>query len=257
MERSSRWIAAAAVPVLAVAALVVGGGRFPPQARAGVAATPVFGAPTVFTNPFFPFQPGGSRISAGKADGTASVILDSFLAETRDIPWNGGTVSCRVLVETNFEGGRLIENTRNYFAQADGGAVYYFGETVDTYENGVVTGHDGSWLVGGAGGGDPAGTMTAADPALFMPAAPQEGDVFMPENVPAGPREEDTVRRTGRTVKVPGGVFPGCIEVLEHDLVDGDFETKWYAPGVGVVRGRTQGETFALVATTLPGAQGK
>ena len=257
MERSSRWIAAAAVPVLAVAALVVGGGRFPPQAHAGVAATPVFGAPTVFTNPFFTFVPSGSRISTGKADGTASVILDSFLAETRDFPWNGGTVTCRILVETNFEGGKLIENTRNHFAQADDGSVWYFGETVDTYESGVVTGHEGSWLVGGGTGGDPPGTIDAPGPGYFMPAAPVAGVQFHPEDVPAGPQEVDTVRRVGRTVRVPGGTFAGCIEVQEHDLVDDDYETKWYAPGVGVIKGKTQGETFALIATSLPGAQGE
>ena len=162
-------------------------------------------------------------------------------------------MTCRVLVETNFEGGLLVENTRNYFAQADDGSVYYFGETVDTYEDGVLTGHGGSWLVGGPSGGDPEETLTAANPSLFMPATPETADEFMPEDVTDGPRELDRIQRTGVTVRVAAGKFEGCIEVLEHDLVDDEFETKWYAPGIGVLKGKAKGESFGLVATTLSG----
>jgi len=43
----------------------------------------------------------------------------------------------------------LIEVSQNFFAQADDGTVYYFGELVDTYGGGSVVSHEGSWLLGG------------------------------------------------------------------------------------------------------------
>jgi hypothetical protein len=165
-------------------------------------------------------------------------------------------VTCRILQETNFEGGALVEDTRNYFAEADDGSVYYFGETVDEYEDGVIVGHEGSWLVGGPGLGDPPGTLVVTDPALFMPANPEVGDEFMPENVPGGPQEVDTILRTGLKVRTPAGTFEDCIEVLETNPVEGDTEHKWYAPGVGVLKGRTKGESFILIATTISTGSG-
>ena len=252
MTSARKWTLAALVPVAAAALLAALAGSFTPDARASVpSGTPVFSNPTVFDNPFSPFRPGAFRVFTGKSDGARIVVIDAFLDDTRDFDWGGGTVTCRVLQETEFEDGGLVEISLNYFARADDGSVYYFGETVDNYEDGVVVDNDGSWLVGGPGGGDPVSTAAVDDPALFMPANPEEDDEFMPENVPDGPRELDRVVREDVKVKVPAGKYEGCIEVLETDVADGATEKKWYAPGVGVVRGKARGENFALVATTF------
>jgi hypothetical protein len=52
-------------------------------------------------------------------------------------------------------------------------------------------------------------------------------------------------------VKTVAGTYEGCIEVLETDVAGGDTEKKWYAPGIGVCRGKAKGENFTLVATTF------
>jgi len=132
-------------------------------------------------------------------------------------------------------GGQLVEDSRNYFSQADDGAVYYFGEVVDEYENGVIVNHEGSWLVGGpTEPDDPPNTATASTPGLFMPGAPNVGDVFKPEDL------------------FPAGRFASAIRVLETTRLPGEGpESKWYAAGVGVVRGKTKNEHFALIASTL------
>ncbi len=254
MTRSRTWLAVAAVPVVALSLLASLGSILPSDARASVpTGPPVFSNPLVFTNAYSPFAVGGTRVFTGKEAGARSAIVDEFLADTRTFSWNGGTVTCRVLREINFEDGALVEDTTNYFAQADDGTVYYFGEVVNDYEAGAIVGHGGSWLVGGPSGGDPPETLASPDPGLFMPANPEEGDQFLSENVPTGPQELDQVRRTGRRVKVTAGSYEGCIEVLETNPVDGSTETKWYAPGVGVIRGKARGEGFGLVATSFVG----
>lgn len=238
--------------LLAAAALVVaittGGG-----ARASVpAGTPVFTTPLAIDNTYFPLVPGAVRVFRGKEGGERTTVVDIHRADTRDFEVGGDTVTCRILQETEFTGGALSEISTNYFAQSDDGSVWYFGEVVDEYEGGVVTGHSGSWLVGGPAGGDPPETMTVAAPGLFMPAHPEVDDQFVPEDLPDGSSETDTIAHAGLGVRTPAGRFAGCIEVTESNQPDGDTETKWYAPGQGVVRAKAKGETLALDATTLP-----
>jgi hypothetical protein len=57
--------------------------------------------------------------------------------------------------------GRILEDATDFYAQADDGSVWYVGEDVDNYENGVVVDHEGSWLAGKDG---PPGMIMPADP---------------------------------------------------------------------------------------------
>ncbi len=252
MRRAHRRIAAAVLPAAALSCLVFGGGGLPRRAEASVpAGDPVFSAPTDFGNPFFPFAPEGVRVFTGKSEGAKTLVIDSFLPGTRTFAWNGGEVECVVLREMEFEDGALTEISINYFAESDDGTVWYFGEVVDNYEGGAVADHDGSWLVGGPVGDDPEETDAVDDPALFLPGNPEVGDEFMPEDVPDGPQERDVIARVDRKVRTLAGTFEGCIEVLETDVADGATETKWYAPGVGVLKGKAKGEKFDLAASTF------
>jgi hypothetical protein len=220
--------------------------------RPGLATPPTFSAPLDITNPYHPFQPGGMKVFAGRKDGAASVIVDLYLTDTRTFDLAGTAVRTRILQETEFQDGDVEEISRNYFAQADDGTVFYFGEVVDEYADGAVVGHEGSWLVGGPSSDDPADTANASAPTVFMPPAPMEGDTFKPEDLFPLVDETVTVKRTGLRVEVRAGRFDEAIQVLETSaLPDSTPEKKWYAAGVGVVKGRARGESFALVASTL------
>lgn len=217
-----------------------------------LAAPPTFTNPLVITNPYHPFPPGGVKVFAGRSERTASVIVDIYLTSTRTFRVNGTDVPTRILQETEFEGGDIMEISQNFFAQADDRTVFYFGEIVDAYENGVVVGHGGSWLVGGPTmPGDPPDAGNAPAPAVFMPAAPMVGDSFKPEDLFPIVDETGTVKKVGRRVRVPAGRFDNTIQVLETSRLPGSDETKWYAAGVGVVKGKTRGESFALIASTI------
>jgi len=64
--------------------------------------------------------------------------------------------------------------------------------------------------------------------------------------------ETGTVEQVGQRVRVPAGRYVSAIPIRETARLAGEApETKWYAAGVGVLRGRTKGERFALIASTL------
>jgi hypothetical protein len=215
-------------------------------------AGPVFSHPLDITNVYAPFVPGATKSFEGTDQGASTAVTDEFTATTRNFPLNGGTVSARLLIENEYSDGELSEISHNWFAQADDGGVYYFGETVDVYEGGVVVDHPGSWLVGGPGPGDPPGTATATTPGLFMPADPQVGEQWKPEDLFPIVDETVTLLRRGVTVNVAAGEFEGCLLVKETSQLPGNKpEKKWYAPGVGVVKVKAQTEFLELVATTI------
>lgn len=144
----------------------------------------------------------------------------------------GQTVEALAVEDREFAGGKLVEVTLDYFAQADNGTVYYLGEDVDEYKNGTVIGHSGAWLLG----------KDTQKPGVLMPAQPKVGDKFRSEDVPKITWENDEVVSVSETVTVPAGTYPHCVKIREKTS-DGDTEYKLYAPGVGCLKeieGNTQ-----------------
>ena len=234
-------------------ALLVGMAISNKPVRAGVpGGPPTFGNPLNIDNPFFPFQPGGLKLFVGSDHGTKTGAIDNYLTTTRTFQLNGNNVACRILVEESYENGELVERSFNHFAQADDGTVYYFGEVVNIFQAGVVVSHEGSWLVGGPTlPSDPPDAGNATKPGLFMPANPELGDMFKPEDLFPIVDETDEVVGVDQDVLVPAGKYDGAIGVKETSRLDSAVEFKWYAPGVGVVRVKANGETLRLESSTL------
>ena len=222
-------------------------------ARAGVPSSPpVFTNPTNITNAYFPFQPGGSKVFTGFDNKKRIVFVDNYLNETRSFILNGKTVECRVMRELAFESGDLHEIADNYFAQADDGTVYYFGEVVDNYEEGVIVDNNGSWLVGGPTlPTDPVDSAPAAVPAVFMPGNPELGDIFKPEDLFPIVDETGEIVQVGRTVSALSGIYRDTIVVKENTRLSTAVERKTYAPGIGVIQVRGKTELLQLAASTL------
>jgi len=250
----------------ALVALTLVGGLMVPGARAEVPdplVPPEFAAPLVFTNLFFPFDEGAEKVFTGSDHGTKTGANDFYLPHpyfpgltTRTFKYKDAlgkhhSVETHILVEEAYEDEELVERSFNYFAQADDRTVYYFGEVVDNYENGVIVNHDGSWLVGGATPSDPPGIGNAPEPAVFMPANPELGDVFKPEDL--APIVDETAEVVGvdLNVLVPAGKYDGAIKIKEITSLGPDVGFKWYAPGVGVVKSQSKGETLKLSSSTL------
>lgn len=107
------------------------------------------------------------------------------------------------------------------YAQADDGSVWYFGEDVFDFRDGAIVVTEGTWLAGRDG---PA--------AMIMPADPQVGDVYRPENAPGIVFEEVTVASVQETLDGPLGPIEGGMLASELHM-DGGTEDKFFAPGYG------------------------
>jgi hypothetical protein len=143
-----------------------------------------------------------------------------------------------VVVVDEYEDGEKVEHTEDYYAQASDGTVIYLGEKVDDIEDGKVTGHEGQWL---AGEGE-------NKPGTFMPPDPSVGDVFEQERAPGVAEDVTTVLETGVDVETPAGKFTDCMKVEDLAPLTDTKETKYYCPGVGLVREEAEGAELNLVS---------
>ena len=182
---------------------------------------PTFSRPTEITNPLFPISELTQVIQLGEEGGAAVRNEITLLPDTKLIEWNGKQIETRVSQFVAYEERRVKEVAVDFFAQADDGAVWYFGEEVTNYEDGAVADHEGTWLAGKDG-----------PPGMIMPAAPAKGDVYRPENIPGLVFEEVTVNAVDQTVDGPRGPVTGAI-VSRELLMDGTGEDKTFAPGYG------------------------
>ena len=225
---------------LVAGTLALSGGSASAAGRVDL-AEPTFSDPTSITNPLFPISDLTQVLQLGEEAGEQLRHEVTLLDETKTVEWNGQRVETLVSQFVAYGDGRILEAALDYFAQADDGSVWYFGEDVDNYEDGVVANHEGTWLAGRDG-----------PPGMIMPADPQVGDVFRPENIPGLVFEEVTVTSVGDTVAGPRGPVPGAIGVQER-LLDGTLEDKVYAPGYGEFQARvpTEGE-LVTVALGVP-----
>ena len=128
----------------------------------------------------------------GRVDGEPFRTEVTLLPETRIIEWQGQQVETLVSQYVAYLDGRIHEVAYDFYAQDDAGAVWYFGEDVFNFADGVIVDTHGTWIAGKDG---PA--------AMIMPADPQVGDVYRPENIPGFVFEEVTVKAVDQTLDGP------------------------------------------------------
>jgi hypothetical protein len=199
-------------------------------------SAPPFSDSTKVTNPLFPISDLHSAILSGRVDGKPFHTETTLLPYTRVIDWSEGQrVETLVSQYVAYLDGRIEEVALDYYAQADDGSVWYFGEDVFNYdEDGVIAHTEGTWLAGKEG---PA--------AMIMPADSKVGDVHRPENIPGLVFEEVEIKTVGTTVDGPLGPVDGAIVGRElHD--DGSFSDKTFAPGYGEFFSAHEGDVEAI-----------
>lgn len=195
---------------------------------------PTFSNPTKVGNPLFPISNLHSAVLLGNNEGQPIRIETTLMHEPKVVEVEGKAIETLVSHFVAYEDGRIHEVATDWYAQGDDGAVYYLGEDVFNYEDGVVADTDGTWIAG-----------DDAPIAMIMPADPQPGDVFRPENIPGVLMEEVTIKEIDVTVAGPHGPIDGAIIGEENHTLEGVFEDKWFAPGYG--------EYFSGVGDSLEG----
>ena len=202
--------------------------------------TPAFSKPTPITNPLHPTSEVTQVIMGGHVDDKPFRTEVTRLPGTKPIQWRGQTVDTAIIQYVAYLDGRIHEVALDWYAQADDGSVWYFGEDVFNYEDGKVADTKGTWV---------ANDTTPA--AMIMPAKPVVGNVYRPENAPEVVFEEVRVEKTDQTVPGPNGNVSGAIEVMELHM-DGTRESKLFAPAYGEFSTGNPGGDLEAVSLASP-----
>jgi hypothetical protein len=175
-------------------------------------------------NDYFILEPGYQQVLDGHEKGAPVHLEITVLEETKKI----GGVETRVVEERETHNGQLIEVSRNYFAVCKPtNDVFYFGEQIDFFKDGKVTGHEGSWVADRDG----------AKPGLFMPSRALLGSRFYQELAPGVALDRVEIAGDAESLNTPAGEFHDCVRTEETTpLEPGAKEYKTFAKGVGLVQ---------------------
>jgi hypothetical protein len=175
---------------------------------------------TTGKTPYWVLEPGYTLELQGKDTHLIITVLD----KTETV----GGIATRVVEERETEKGALVEVSRNYFAICkENSSVFYFGEDVDIYKNGKITGHEGAWRHGTGG----------ATAGLMMPGIALLGARYHQEVAPGVAMDRAEITGVGETLQTPYGAIQGVVVTRESSpLEPGATEIKAYAPGIGIVR---------------------
>ncbi len=170
-------------------------------------------------NPLFPLVPGTTWTYA---EGSG-VVTTTVTEDTKIIMG----VTCVVVHDTLTDGGQIVEDTFDWYAQDESGAVWYFGEDTKEYEQGVVSSTAGSWT----------GGVDGALPGILIPATPKVGDPeYRQEYYACEAEDVGQVVAVDEAVTVPFGSYTGCLKTHDTSKIEPTVsETKFYCPDVGLV----------------------
>ena len=193
-------------------------------------------------NPLFPLEPGLSTTISGVSPEGAETILWEVTDRKKLIQGVTATVvRDRVWLE-----GELIEDTDDWFAQDNDGNVWYLGEDVKNYRDGVLTDRHGSWEHG----------VDGAMAGIIMYANPRIGHIYRQEYYAGQAEDVGEVLATNETVQVPYGTLTGCVKTEDTTPLEPDvLEHKYFCPGIGGVLEvdiAEGGRRFELIDATLP-----
>jgi hypothetical protein len=179
---------------------------------------------TDIDNPYFPLAPGSRWIYD---EGRQRVVVTAT-DRTKEV--NG--ITARVVTDVVTEHGKLVESTRDWYAQDADGDVWYMGEATTEYENGKPKTTEGSWEAG----------VDGAQPGIIMPAQPSPGQAYRQEYYKGHAEDRAKVITLDARVEVPYGKFDDALETEDTaPLGNAGVEHKYYARDVGLVLARSAG----------------
>ena len=200
----------------------------PPPGGLPQAGEPVTLDPAVFTtridNPYWPMRPGTRWLwRETTPDGARRKVVVRVTHRTRLI---ADGVTARVVRDTVTERGRLVEDTRDWYAQDAAGTVWYLGERTKEYERGRLVGTEGSFEAG----------VDGAQAGVVVPAHPVPGMHYRQEHYAGHAEDRASVVSLDEQVTVPAGHFRNVLFTREtNPLEPRVVEYKFLAPGVGPV----------------------
>jgi len=199
---------------------------------------------SVAPNMYFPLVPGTKWVYEGGDEVITVVVTD----KTKLIEG----VTCRVVNDVVEDGGEVIEDTDDWYAQHVNGDVWYCGELARDFETFEGDDPDDPELV------EIEGSFKAGrdgdKPGILMLAAPQVGDVYRQESSLGNAEDAAEVISLTGTETVPAAECNnGCLITREFTPIEPGIEAeKYYAPGIGTILEVEGGERVELVEVIFP-----
>lgn len=175
-------------------------------------------------HPYFPLDP-RRQWTYRETDETGATVevVVTVSTETREVA-NG--VVARVVRDTVTEGGELVEDTFDWYAQDAAGNVWYLGEETAEFEDGKPTTREGSFEAG----------VDGALPGVIMPGEPEVGLAYRQEYYEGAAEDNGAVLALGQQADVALGHFDDVLLTADTITIEPDvLEYKLYAPGIGLV----------------------
>jgi hypothetical protein len=179
------------------------------------------------TNRYFILEPGYRLVLEGKEHKENVQLTITVLDGTKTIDG----IETGIVEEKETHDGELVEISKNYFAICtENNSVFYFGEDVDIYENGIVVSHDGSWQHG----------VDDARAGLMMPGLALLGSKYFQEVAPEVALDRAVIASLDEKVKTPAGIFGDSLKAKETTPLDpSSKDFKLYAPHIGLAQSNT------------------
>ena len=222
-------VALAGTTILAVLVASTAGAGATPVNRGGSTYEPRLDPANfvkVIDNPYYPLPVGRVLVYEGVRDGRTQLDTVTVTDRTKVIE---GITATTITDVAKTPKGKLLEKTKDWYAQDKQGNVWYMGEDTAAYlPNGQVD-TSGSWMAG----------VNDGEPGIIMEANPQIPDAYRQEYLKG--EAEDTAWITGRrgSLTVPYGTVHHVLTSLEHTALEPDVvDLKIYAPGLGIVMER-------------------
>lgn len=195
---------------------------------------------TTIDNPYFNLPVGRTLIYEGDTEDGHEKIQIKVTDETRVI----GGIETVVYEDTVWVDDELVEYTKDFLAQDKHGNVWYFGEEVDNYEDGVLVDHHGAWTHG----------VDGAIAGIWIKADHVPGDSYRQEYLKGEAEDIRDVLSVTETVTIGLGTYENCVKVYDWTPLDPESkEHKYYCKDLGAMVYEFKpdsGEMIELVETT-------
>jgi hypothetical protein len=181
------------------------------------------------TNIYFPLKIGSVYTYKSQTEYGLETTVVTVLSDIKIILG----VNCTVVRDIVSIDGQVIEDTYDWYAQDKDGNVWYMGEDVSNYENGVLEDKEGSFEAG----------IDNAKPGIIMLAYPVLEMPYRQEYYFNNAEDWGKVVANNVTVTTTYGTFNNCIKTADWNALEPDapMEYKYYAPNIGVVKEEIEG----------------
>ena len=169
---------------------------------------------------FFPLRPGSVYTYTSNTEDGMETNVVTVLDSVKVIMG----INCTVVHDVVSIANQVTEDTYDFYAQDLDGNVWYMGEDVSNFEDGILQDKEGSFVAGTEG----------AKPGIIMLQSPVLQMPYRQEYMQGHAEDWGKVIEKDVTVTTTFGTFQQCIKTADWNAIEPDapVEYKYYAPHV-------------------------